>query len=244
MDLEDDFIGNGVVSSLTTIGIVVLMMGLFAYSLMNLDSFKRQKIQENLQQGLTRALVGYTTTYDESLDNYSNISEGYILMEDITIYNKASNSLQLDRNKASDIFFRCLDASTKIDLNYMKSFGVFLVDIITETDAYGTDKYSLAIYRNGTTLVALKEGITSLEGVSNFIEETLDVSLDIATGFNASIRKAQAYSESRTTNGNQVFTHYTTSMAILKDIPIYGVFGKTYQDIYELQTYSLGRKDS
>lgn len=240
---HDDYTGNGTSSSLYTILFVVLIMGLFAFSMINLDTFKRQKVQETLQQGLTRALVGYSTTYDESVNNFANISEGYILMEDITIYNRASNSLTLNRNKASDIFYRCLDASTKLDMTYLKSFGSFIVDIIASTDSVGNDKYSVAIYRDGVTLLALKEGITSLDGVQNFIQTELDVTIDIATGYNASLRKAQEYSQSRTTNGNQVFTHYTTSMAILKDVPIYGVFGKTYEDIYELQTFSLGRKD-
>lgn len=240
----DDILDDSHTSSLYLILYIVVFVGLFAFTLSNLDSFKRQKVQENFQQALTRALVGYSTTYEESIDNYSNIAEGYILMEDITIYSKASNSLALNRNNASDIFFRCLDASSKLDVVQLKSFGTFIVDVISKVSDTGDFLYSVAIYRNGNTLMAIKEDINSLNGVEAFIQDSLDVTLDIATGFNSSLRKAQEYAENRVVNNQQVFTNFTTSMAILKDVPVYGIFGKTYEDIYELQTYSLGRKES
>lgn len=241
---EDELLETSIVSLFGPLVILLVVVAFIFSILVSIDSNYRRHNQEILQNGVSRALTAYLTEYTTDTENLSNISEGYLLKEDIEIYNKNSNAISLDYNRATDYFFNILDCNVNLSSSYIKTFGVYIVEIGTEFNKSGKASYNVRVLRNGNDLMSFKNKISSLEDVESYIENTLKVKLDIATGYNNSVRTYQSYSkdEGKTGDGNTTYSSYSTAMAIMTNIPIRGVFGSIPQNVYELQTYSLIRE--
>lgn len=228
--------------------IMLCFIILFTYFMFSVDTTIKRDRQEEFQDGISYALRAYSTCYTKDLDNLSSISEGYIIDEDIIIYGQNSNSLTLDYTKASNYFFNIMELNTKLTAAEIKTRGLFIINITTSFTP--NEKYKVTILRNGNDIMTVSGSLSTIYEVENFIESKLNVSIDIATDFNASIRKAQKYAMDKgyfntsDSNSSNVYSSYTTNMCIAKNIPVRGIFGQDLVDIHEMQTYSLIRKES
>lgn len=221
--------------------VATVVAGLF---LVTLDSTARQQNQFLLQKGLSKALTAYLTEYELDTGNLEQISEGYLLHEDLATYNKESNSLYLNEMTGSKYFFNILESNVNMPTGVIKTAGVYIVNISTNFKQDGSATYNVKIWRNGNDLMRVSPELNSLESVEKFVEDALLVKIDIATGYNASIRTFQTYQKETgyTGSGETTFSSYNTAMAILTNIPVKGIFGEIPQNVYELQTYSLTRE--
>ena len=224
--------------------LLFLFSGLLIYSLFNIDASFKAKNQEDFQKTLSYALRSYTSSYKKDITNLSSLSEGYIIDEDIIIYGQNSNKLEIDTVKGSDYFFKTMELGTPFSKGKLTTNGVYIVNITTSFTP--SEVYSVQIFRNGVDIMTPITDFTSLKSVQQFIESKLDVKIDIAENFNSSLRSAQRYAATidKTGSNENVYSSYTTSMCIAKNVPISGVFGKELVDVHELQTYSIVRKDT
>lgn len=227
--------------------LLIIFIGLFSYLVYSVDASVKRDNQEIFQDGLSYALSAYSTCYAKDIDNLSSISEGYIIDEDIIIYGQNNNTVELDYPKASNYFFNVLESNTPYDSAIVKTNGLFIVNITTSFEP--AESYLVRIYRNGNDLMTQSSNLDNISEVEAFVEDKLDVNIDIANDFNISVRRAQRYASDKgylnTSDGSTVgvYSGYTTNMCIAKDIPIRGIFGKELVDVHELQTYSLIRKE-
>jgi len=227
--------------------LLIISLALFTYMLYAVDASVKRDNQEVFQRGLSYALSGYSTCYSKDLNNLSSIAEGYIIDEDILIYGQNNNTVEIDYPKASNYFFNILESNTAVSSAVVKTNGLYVVNITTSFNP--SESYVVKIYRNGNDLMIQSSALSSITAVETFIEDKLDVSIDIATDFNASVRRAQKYAMDKgylNTSDNSkvgVYSGYTTNMCIAKDVPIKGLFGEVLTDVHELQTYSLIRKE-
>lgn len=226
--------------ALLLIGVLVGTALLF-YTLYTVDTSYKRHNQEIFQTGLSYALQAYSTTYSDNISNLTNISEGWLNEEDITIYKQQTNPVNIDYTKASAYLFNVLESNVALKASQIKTNGLYIVNITTTFTP--SEKYIVSIMRNGNDAMAYNMTFTTITQVESFVESQLGVTLDIATNFKASIRDAQKYSADTTTNSTgNVYSSYTTNMCIAKNIPVKGLFGKELVDLHELQTYSIVRK--
>lgn len=232
----------------------IVFMGLFLivfiyFMIVALHQSSLRSSQEDFQRGLTNAVKAYSTSYSTDPEALKYLSEGYLLSEDMQVYGVNSNPVQIDRNVASEYFFKILDSNVPQSEALLKSCGVYLINIITEFTQSGSDyipTYMVSIYKDGNTALVIDAGAESLEKVQEIVETYIgDIKIDIAKDYNASLHEAQKYkSDGSLTGDNQMtYSTYTTTMTIIKDVPMSSLFGFVKKDVKEIQTYSVTRGD-
>lgn len=226
-----------------TLALVGLLIGtaLLFYTIYTVDTSYKRHNQEIFQNGLSYALTAYSTTYSDSVSNLTNLSEGWLNDEDINIYKQQTNPIDIDFQKASSYLFNVLESNVALKSSQIKSNGLFVINITTVFRP--SEEYIVSIMRNGNDAIAYNMSFTNVNDIQTFVENQLDVKIDIARNFNASIRNAQKYSADSSINSTgNIYSSYTTNMCIVKNVPIKGLFGKELVDVHEIQTYSIVRK--
>ena len=228
----------------------VFMFAFIFFMIIVLNNSSLRASQEDFQRGLTNAVRAYTTTYSTTPEALKYLSEGYLVSEDMDIYGIKSNPIQINRTVASEYLYNILDSSVPQSKSLLKSCGVYIIDIITEYTKVGTyyvPKYKVSVYKDGVTALLVNSNADNLQQVETLVEQRIgDVDIDISKDFNASLRTAQKYkeNESNTGDGRTTYSTYSTTMTIVKDVPMSSLFGFTKMDVKEVQTYSIKRGDS
>lgn len=247
MDIEEVGGFEDVSSNMSIIVFLGFCFIIFVYfMLVVLNSSSLRASQEDFQRGLTNAVRAYSTTYSTTPEALKYLSEGYLLSEDMNIYGIDSNPVQINRTIASEYFFNILDSSVPMSKELLKSCGVYIIDVVTHYDGAGNPTYRLSIYKDGVTALLVNADARSLIDVQLLVEERVgDIKIDIAEGFNASLREAQKYKDdtSHTGDGQETYSTYSTTMTIIKDVPMCALFGFQRMDVKEIQTYSIKRGD-
>ena len=251
MDNEEISGFEDVSSNMSFVVFMSVFITIFIYfMLIMLNTSSLRSSQEDFQRGLTNAVKAYSTTYSTTPEALKYLSEGYLLDEDLKIYGIDSNPIQINRNVASEYFFNILDSNVPQSKALLKSCGVYIIDIITEYKSSGSSvkpTYKVSIYKDGVTAYLVNYSTETLQGVQDIVEQKIgDVKIDIAKDFNASLRTAQKYKEdeSNTGDGRTTYSTYSTTMTIVKDVPMSALFGFKKMDVKEIQTYSIKRGDS
>ena len=235
-------------SNLTAIVFMSVFMFIFIFfMIVMLNNSALRASQENFQRGLTNALKAYTTTYATDTESLKYLSEGYLLSEDMDIYGVGSNPIQINRNIASEYLFKVLSTNVPQSESLLKTCGVYIINIITEFNKSSNSYipiYKVSIYRNGNIALLVDAEASSLNEVQNLVEQRIgDIRIDIATNYNTSLRDAQKYKsdESSTGDNQTTYSTYSTTMAIVKNVPMSSLFGFIKKDVKEIQTYSIQR---
>lgn len=228
--------------------IMLFFSGVLIFLVVVLDQRVMQTNQTQFQNALSSGLTAYSTSYSTNPEHLKQLSEGYLTNEDISIYSVDSNAVPLDRTLASDYFYKVIEASSPQTKKMLQSCGVYIIDITTKFKNSGqtvVPKYIVSIYKDGDVAQQIDVNCNTLEEVQNLVESTLDVKIDIATNYNSSLREAQKYKREDSTTGGankqNTYSTYSTSMAIIKNVPINNMFGTKLVDIKEIQTYSVIR---
>lgn len=222
-----------------TASILSLMIAIFCIVFMDqqISSYNHQ----DFQTALTTSTRAYSTTYSTKASDLSILSEGYVTSEDLSVYSLASNPVKIDRTKASGYFYALMEGNTPYTKSSLDASGVYFVTITTEYNP--SPKYIVSIYKNGDIMMLPDTVCLTLESVEQVIQSKLSVGLDIATEFNSSIRKAQKYSKDNGTTGtgDATYSTYSTTMSVVTNVPIRGLFKTKFIDVKEVQTYSVKR---
>lgn len=235
-------------SNLTAI--VFMSVFLFAFiffMIVMLNNSALRASQEDFQRGLTNAVKAYSTTYSTDAESLKYLSEGYLLSEDMDIYGVDSNPVQINRDIASEYLFKVLSSNVPQSEALLKTCGVYLINIVTEYSKTANNYipvYKVSIYKNGNTALLVEASASSLDEVQTLVEQRIgDISIDIAKNYNASLREAQKYKEDESSTGDNQTTYstYSTTMAIVTDVPMSSLFGFVKKDVKEIQTYSIQR---
>lgn len=232
----------------TFMGVFMFIFIFFMIVVLNNSSLRSS--QEDFQRGLSSAVKAYSTTYSTDPEALKYLSEGYLLNEDLNIYGINSNPVQINRSIASQYLFKVLNGNVTQNEALLRSCGLYIIDVVTEYNKSGSSyvpKYKVSIYRNGDTALAVDIEVDTLEKVQALVENRIgNIKIDIAKGFNKSLREAQKYKEdeSKTGDNQTTYSTYSTTMAIVKNVPMASLFGFVKKDVKEIQTYSIKRGDS
>lgn len=254
MDEIDALVGPEEVneSSAHVIFSLFFLTGIFIFFLVNIDQQILQTNQARFQRALSNGVKAYSTTYSTAPQDLSLLSEGYLTGEDIRVYSVKKNPVVVDRVAASNYLFKVLETSTEHSISYLKSTGIYIINIITifnqpNPSAEAVPQYIVSIYKNGDIAQVVDVACNSLSEVQSLVENTLSVTIDIAVNYNASLRQAQKYKRETSTMGGsnpqKTYSTYTTNMAIVKNVPIKNLLGEQLVDVKEIQTYSVVRGD-
>lgn len=225
----------------------VFMFAFIFFMIVTLNNSALRSSQETFQRGLTNAVKSYSTTYATDAESLKYLSEGYLLSEDIDIYGIDSNPVQINRNVASEYLFKVLSTNVPQSEALLKSCGVYIINIVTEYDKLVSTyvpTYRVSVYKNGNTALVVNAKASSLDEVQTLVEDRIGgIKTDIARNYKASLRQAQKYKENESQTGDNQTTYstYSTTMAIVKDVPMSSLFGFVKKDIKEIQTYSIQR---
>lgn len=234
---------------------LVVFMSVFLFSfiylmIVMLNESSLRASQEDFQRGLSNAVRAYSTTYATDNEALKHLSEGYLINEDMKIYGVNTNPIQLNRDIASKYFIEILDSNVPQKASVLKSCGIYIINIITEYVKSGASyipRYKVSIYQNGNTALLVDAPADSLAAVQTLVEQRLtNIKIDIAKDYNTSLRDAQKYKEDESNTGDRQTTYstYSTTMTIVKDVPMSSLFGFTKKDVKEIQTYSIKRGES
>lgn len=225
----------------------VFMFAFIFFMIIVLNESSLRSSQEDFQRGLTNAVKAYSTTYSTDPEALKYLSEGYLLNEDMQVYGVNTNPVQLNRDKASEYFFKVLDSNVTQSEALLKGCGVYLINIITEFNKVNstyTPSYKVSVYKNGNTALLVDAVAEDLEKVQDIVESRIgNIKTDIARDYNRSLREAQKYKadESSTGDNQTTYSTYSTTMTIVKDVPMSSLFGFMKKDVKEIQTYSVIR---
>lgn len=210
------------------------------------DSVRKDTSLIDFQTDVQHALKAYSTVYKQDTVNMHSISLGYVTKDDEFITGSNTNRISIDPTLGNSLFKNMLVNSsgyTDTELNYSN----FYIVNITTTFINGLAQYDLSIHDNKGVLKDLAEGARTMGEVQGYIEGTLGVKLDITYNYDASMRKAQEYKkDSDTTLGTyrqDVNSTYSTYMAIFLDVPLRGFWKTQFDEVREIQTYSILRSD-
>lgn len=251
MDNEEISGFEDVPGNMTLVVFMSVFMFAFIYlMIVMLNESSMRASQEDFQRGLTNAVRAYSTTYATDSEALKYLSEGYLLNEDMKIYGVNTNPIQLNRDVASKYLLEVLDSNVPQNVALLKSCGIYVINIITEYTRSGASyvpRYKVSIYQNGNTALLVDAPADSLAAVQTLVEQRItDIRIDIAHDYNASLREAQKYKEDESVTGDRQTTYstYSTTMTIVKDVPMSSLFGFVKKDVKEIQTYSIKRGDS
>lgn len=228
----------------------VFMFAFIFFMIIVLNNSSLRSSQEDFQRGLSSAVKAYSTTYSTDPEALKYLSEGYLLNEDLNIYGVNTNPVQINRSVASQYLFKVLNGNVTQNEALLRSCGLYIIDVTTEYNragGYYNPRYKVSIYKNGDTALAIDVAVDSLDQVQTLVEDRIgNIKIDIARGFNSSLREAQKYKEdeSKTGDNQTTYSTYSTTMAIVKDVPMASLFGFVKKDVKEIQTYSIKRGDS
>lgn len=225
----------------------VFMFAFIFFMIVMLNNSALRSSQEDFQRGLTNAVKAYSTTYATDAESLKYLSEGYLLSEDMDIYGIDSNPVQINRNIASEYLFKVLTSNVPQSEALLKTCGVYIINIVTEYDKLVSGyipKYKVSIYKNGNTALLVDATASNLDEVQTLVEQRItNIKIDIAKNYNTSLRQAQKYKEdeSKTGDNQTTYSTYSTTMAIVTDVPMSSLFGFVKKDVKEIQTYSIQR---
>lgn len=235
-------------SNLTAIVFMsVFMFAFIFFMIVMLNNSSLRSSQEDFQRGLTNAVKAYSTTYATDSESLKYLSEGYLLSEDIDIYGIDSNPVQINRDIASEYLFKVLSSNVPQSETLLKSCGVYIINIVTEYNKLVSNYvpvYKVSVYKNGNTALLVDASANSLDEVQTLVEQRIgNIKIDIAKNYNTSLREAQNYKEDESSTGDNQTTYstYSTTMAIVTDVPMSSLFGFIKKDVKEIQTYSIQR---
>ncbi|MNN12557.1 hypothetical protein D3C81_1255520 [compost metagenome] len=241
---EDEDSNPNSIIYIVLIGIALVIF--VSMSLIRVDQIYKQQKVDKFNFGVSKATKAYSKRYILNKENYENISEGYLLEEDLDKYGITTNPVLINRPMAQKYFNRILSSMTLIPENTLKTYNIKIINIFTvyskpNPTAPVVVKYTVEIYDlNNTKLLSTVSN--SLQEVQTYVEGSLGVKVDINNSVNQSIHKSQEYDiKNKTGNNKDTFSSYNTFMVIGKNVPVKGRFSNTTVDFNEIQTYSTGR---
>ena len=232
---------------------VVLMM--FMFSVENINGWTLKNEHLSVVSGVRRGIKAYSKQYDLSHEGLANISEGYLLAEDLNQLARDSNPLKVDSSAGMGTFVTYLADYANRPVEEVKDWDIYIVTIYTTFASTGivdptngtiiSSFYTFKIDSpSGEIISECTVPADSTEILSSTIGAALGVKLDLEgdslyVGL-PSIHKAQEYY--RKNVGSKSVSTYTTFMAIGVDIPLKSRFGPDKNiDFCELQTFSSVR---
>lgn len=233
----------------TAVGVILaLVAGFFIVTQMMsaIDSRVKSQNHDNFISGVRYGTRAYSKQYKMDTENLKNISEGYIIKEDIEKYALASNPVEVDRNLASQMFLRTLHGNTNIPINTLKSSKIYMIHVYTVYSKGNGDtlvpKYAAQVFKIDGTPMYSPHMTNTLMELQQWVEGTLNVSIDINNSINQSIHAQQEY-DRRGQTGNKLPTYstYNTYMCIGIDVPLKNRFSDDTISFSEIQTYSTLR---
>lgn len=234
--------------------VILALLGCVIFYMFLLTALNNQVLQANqtkFQKALTNGLRAYSTTYSTDKVDMQALSEGYLTQEDLKVYNIDTNSIGVNRTLATDYLFNIMETSTDFSQSTLKNSGIYIIDIITRFKTVGLNAvpvYEVSIFKNGNEAYVVSLLCNTLEEVQNLVENTLNVTIDIATNYNSSLLEAQKYKREDSTTGGankqKTYSTYSTNMAIVTNVPIRTLFGTKLVDVKEIQTYTVVRGEN
>lgn len=211
-----------------------------------IDSRVKSQNHDNFISGVRYGTRAYSKQYRMDTENLKNISEGYILKEDIDKYALASNPVEVDRDLASQMFLRILSGNTNIPIAELKNDKIYMIHVYTVYQPGAGNKlvpkYIAQVFKIDGTPVYTPYMTNNLLELQQWVEGTLKINVDINNSINESIHAQQEYDRrGQTGNSLPTYSTYNTYMCIGVDVPLKNRFSESTISFSEIQTYSTMR---